>query len=51
MNQAHLFPILNTPSNPPVRDVVCGMEFPANQAAAKCEYQGQEYHFCHNELS
>jgi P-type Cu+ transporter len=47
VNHAHLFPILNTPASPLVRDVVCGMEFPASQAAGQCEYQGQAFYFCH----
>lgn len=30
----------------PVRDEVCGMRFPAGQAAATTEFQGKTYWFC-----
>lgn len=29
-----------------VRDEVCGMEFPAEQAVAKTKYGGKVYYFC-----
>jgi YHS domain-containing protein len=29
-----------------VKDVVCGMQIDANEAAGKSEYQGQTYYFC-----
>ena len=30
-----------------VTDPVCGMQFPPEKAAGKCEYQGQTYYFCY----